>query len=214
MPEGIQDKRLRNPKLEKRKERKLKIKEKKSKTKKWNFIVNIEDSVGEPWVPNLLGVQPSQCCFFNLDGIHLNSDQKMMISRVTLEVRTFNLLWFHWNPLFLLELLSSAWKNRLNETTKGSKFLLQSNKRHHHFFSPSFSETIKKKKRFPPETCTKIKIAEVFFFFLHLNFDFRGQKRRFEFENHFAKLIFYSLFMQWPISISRLLCYTKSFLKT
>ena len=36
MPEGIQDKRLRNPKLEKRKERKLKIKEK-NENKKMKF---------------------------------------------------------------------------------------------------------------------------------------------------------------------------------
>ena len=47
MPEGSRDKRIRKPKLEKRRERKLKIKEKK-KTKKCNFIVNIEESVREP----------------------------------------------------------------------------------------------------------------------------------------------------------------------
>ena len=46
MPEGSQDKRIRKPKLEKGKERKLKRKEKKEN--KFNFIVNIEESVREP----------------------------------------------------------------------------------------------------------------------------------------------------------------------
>ena len=43
-----QDKRIRNTKLEKGKERKLKRKEKKKKTRKCDFIVNIEESVREP----------------------------------------------------------------------------------------------------------------------------------------------------------------------
>ena len=47
MPEGSQDKRIRKPKLEKGKERKLKRKEKK-KTRKCDFIANIEESVREP----------------------------------------------------------------------------------------------------------------------------------------------------------------------
>ena len=47
MLEGSQDKRIRKPKLEKGKERKLKRNETK-KENKFNFIVNIEESVREP----------------------------------------------------------------------------------------------------------------------------------------------------------------------
>ena len=63
MPEGSQDKSFTKPKLEKGKERKLKRKEKK-KTKKCNFIVNIEESVREQQVPNLPGVQPRRRYLF------------------------------------------------------------------------------------------------------------------------------------------------------
>ena len=43
-----QDMRIRKPKLEKGNERKLKRKEKKKKTRKCDFIANIEESVREP----------------------------------------------------------------------------------------------------------------------------------------------------------------------
>ena len=47
MPEESQDKRIRKPKLEKGKESKLNRKGKK-KTRKCDFIANIEESVREP----------------------------------------------------------------------------------------------------------------------------------------------------------------------
>ena len=59
---GSQAKRIRKPKLEKGKDRKLKRKEKK-KIRKCAFIVNIEESVREASVPNLPGVQPRQRFF-------------------------------------------------------------------------------------------------------------------------------------------------------
>ena len=66
MPEGSQDKRIRQPKLEKGKERKFK--RKKKKTKKCNFIVNIEESVRKPSVPNLPGVQTRRRFFYYFGG--------------------------------------------------------------------------------------------------------------------------------------------------
>ena len=113
-------------------------------------------------------VSKEKCTFFfiYLDSIHLNSDQKMMASHFTLEIRTCNLWGFHGNRFFFREVARLHQKKTVfNENNHRYQVLAPKKHVTPSFFSPSSSERVKKKiVGFPLKPEQKSKLRGYIFF--------------------------------------------------